>query len=46
MWFKTTSVKDIDFRSFLKKEHRNMNWEKDVPRSNLEEKWKSLLKMI
>jgi hypothetical protein len=37
-WFKTTSIKEIDFRSFLKEEHQNMKWQKDIPRSYLEEK--------
>jgi hypothetical protein len=37
-WFKTTSVKEIDFRPFLKKEHQNMKWQKEIPRSYLEEK--------
>jgi hypothetical protein len=45
-WFNTTSIKEIDFRSFLKKEHQNMNWQKEIPRSYLEEKWKILLKII
>jgi hypothetical protein len=45
-WFKTTSIKEVDFRSFLKEEHQNMKWQKDIPRSYLEEKWQTLLKMI
>jgi hypothetical protein len=45
-WFKTTSIKEIDFRPFLKKEHQNMKWKKEIPRSYLEEKWKELLKII
>jgi len=44
--FKTTSIKEIDFISFLKEEHQNMKWKKDIPRSYLEEKWQALLKMI
>jgi len=36
--FNTTSIKEIDFRSFLKEEHQNMKWQKDIPRTYLEEK--------
>ena len=45
-WFKTTSMKEVNFKFFLKEEHQNMKWKKDIPRSCLEEKWKTLLKMI
>ena len=45
-WLKTTSVKEIYFKPFLKKEHQNMKWKKDIPRSYLEEKCQTLLKMI
>jgi hypothetical protein len=38
-WFKTTSVKEIDFRPFLKKEHQSMKWKQEIPRSYLEDKW-------
>jgi hypothetical protein len=44
--FKTTSVKEIDFRPFLKKEHQNMKWKKEIPRNYFEENWKILLKLI
>jgi hypothetical protein len=45
-WFKTTSTKEVDFRFFLKEEHQHMKWQKDIPRSYLEDKWQTLLKMI
>jgi sensor histidine kinase YesM len=44
--FKSTLIKEINFILFLKEEHQNMKWKKDIPRSYLEEKWKTLLKMI
>jgi hypothetical protein len=45
-WFKTTITKDIEFRSYLKPEHKCIIWKKDIPRSYLEEKWQHLLKEI
>jgi hypothetical protein len=45
-WFKTTITKDIEFRSYLKPEHKCIIWQKDTPRVYLEEKWKHLLKAI
>ena len=45
-WFKTTIPKDVEFRSYLKLEHRGMVWKKSVPSSWLEEKWKQLPKAI
>ena len=38
-WFKTTIPKDVEFRSYLKPEHRGMVWKKSVPSSWLEENW-------
>ena len=32
-WFKTTIPKDVDFRSYLKLEHKGMVWKKSVPSS-------------
>jgi len=43
-WFKTTITKDIEFRSYLRPEHKCITWNKDVPMSYLEEKWKHILK--
>jgi hypothetical protein len=40
-WFKTTVTKDIEFRSYLKPEFQSIIWQKDVPRSYLEEKWQA-----
>ena len=37
-WFKTTIQKDVEFRSYLKLEHRGMVWKKSVPSSWLEER--------
>ena len=45
-WFKTTIPKDVEFRSYLKPEHRGMIWKKSVPSSWLEESWQQLLKAI
>ena len=30
-WFKTTITKDVEFRSYLKPEHRGVVWKKSVP---------------
>ena len=30
-WFKTTIPKEVEFRSYLKPEHRGMVWKKSVP---------------
>ena len=32
-WFKTTIPKDVEFKSYLKPEHRGMVWKKSVPSS-------------
>jgi hypothetical protein len=45
-WFKTTVTKDVEFRSYLKPEHKCLIWKKDIPMSFLEDKWKHLLKSI
>ena len=45
-WFKTTITKDVEFRSYLKPEHKNIVWKKRIPTSWLEEKWHHLLKAI
>jgi len=44
--FKTTSFNEINFRPFLKKEHQNMKWKREIPISYLKDKWKELLKII
>ena len=38
-WFKTTIPKEVEFRSYLKPEHRGIIWKKSVPSSWLEENW-------
>ena len=38
-WFKTTIPKDVEFKSYLKPEHREVVWKKSVPSSWLEERW-------
>ena len=38
-WFKTTILKDVEFSSYLKLEHRGVVWKKSVPSSWLEERW-------
>jgi hypothetical protein len=45
-WFKTTIIKEVEFRSYLKPEHKCFIWKKDIPMSFLEEKWQHLLKSI
>ena len=30
-WFKTTITKNVEFRSYLKPEHRGVMWKKSVP---------------
>jgi hypothetical protein len=45
-WFKTTITKDVEFRSYLKTEHKCLIWKKDIPMSYFEEKWQHLLKSI
>ena len=32
-WFKTTIPKDVEFRSYLKPDHRGVVWKKSVPSS-------------
>ena len=38
-WFKTTITKNVEFRSYLKPEHRDVLWKKSVPSTWLEERW-------
>ena len=45
-WFKTTITKNVEFRSYLKPEHKNIVWKKSIPTSWLEEKWQHLVKEI
>ena len=45
-WFKTTITKNVEFRSYLKHEHRNAAWKKSVPSTWLEERWQQLFKVI
>ena len=45
-WFKTTITKDVEFKSYLKPEHRGVVWKKSVPSTWLEERWQQLLKTI
>jgi hypothetical protein len=37
-WFKTTITKDVEFRSYLKPEHKCLVWKKEILMSFLEEK--------
>ena len=46
IYFKTTITKNVEFRSYLKPEHKNIVWKKSIPTSSLEEKWQHLLKEI
>ena len=45
-WFNTTITKNVEFRSYLKPENKNIVWKKNIPTSYLEEKWQHLLKSI
>jgi hypothetical protein len=45
-WFKTTVTKNVEFRSYLKPEHKDLIWKKEILVSFLEEKWQQLLKSI
>ena len=45
-WFKTTIMKDVEFRSYLKPQDNNVVWKKSIPSTWLEEKWQQLLKAI
>ena len=45
-WFKTTIMKDVEFRSYLKREHKNVVWKKSIPSTWIEEKWQQFLKVI
>ena len=38
-WFKTTITKDVEFRSYLNPEHKNVVWKKSIPSTWIEEKW-------
>ena len=38
-WFKTTVTKNVESRSYLKPEHKNIVWKKNIHASYLEEKW-------
>jgi hypothetical protein len=37
-WFKTTVTKNVEFRSYLIPERKDLIWKKDIPVSFLEEK--------
>ena len=45
-WFKTTVPAEVEFRSYLKPEHRSLSWKENVPMSFLEIQWQYLLKAI
>ena len=45
-WFKNTIMKDVEFRPYLKHEHKNVVWKKSIPSTWIEEKWQQLLKAI
>ena len=39
-WFKTTITKNVEFKSYLKPEHRGVVWKKNFPSTWLEERWR------
>ena len=43
-WFKTTITKDVELKSYLNPEHKNVVRKKSTPSTQLEEKWQQLLK--
>ena len=45
-WIKTTIIKDVELRSYLNPEHKDVVWKKSIPSTWLEEKWQQLLKEI
>ncbi len=45
-WFKTTVPSDVEFRSYLKLEHKGLIWKKEIPMSFLETQWKHFLKAM
>ena len=45
-WFQTTITKNVEFRSYLKPEQKNIVWKKSIPTSWLDEKLQHLLKEI
>ena len=45
-WLKTTINKNVEFRSYLKPEHRDVVWKKNVTSSWLGERWQQLLNSI
>ena len=45
-WFKTSITKNVELRSYLKPEHRDVVWNKSVPSTWLEERWQQLLEAI
>ena len=45
-WFKTTITKNVEFRSYLKPEHRNVVWKIIVPSTWIEDRWQQLLNVI
>ena len=45
-WFKMIVPTNIEFRSYLQPQHKNLIWKKDIPMSFFEPKWKALLKAI
>jgi hypothetical protein len=45
-WFNTTIPTNIEFKSYLQPQHKNLIWKKDIPMSFLEPKWQALLKAI
>jgi hypothetical protein len=38
-WFKTNVTKNVEFRSYMKPEHKGLIWKKDILVPFLEEKW-------
>jgi hypothetical protein len=45
-WFKTTVIKNLDFRVYLKAEFQSITWKKNIPISYLEDEWQDMFKGI
>jgi hypothetical protein len=45
-WFKTTAIKNLNFRAYLKEEFKHSAWKKGMSISYLEEEWHELFKGI
>jgi len=45
-WFKKKHAHDMDCNRFLKEEHHNYDWTKNVPRPYIRKEWNELVILI